>query len=188
MCPASSTLLNERLQRAQLATGCSQQARKMSARSRSVSIEKYERSRRQRQHAFPPENYDCRGAARPGGELGLGGKLKDLMAAPKMLTESVGGSRAETPRGRAGIDFPPLLLRRRPASHVSLASRHHPALQTVSGLRTRVLRGIFDWWRVRDSNPRPRRCERRALPTELTPRTVERRHSTRITSPRHPWR
>ena len=25
------------------------------------------------------------------------------------------------------------------------------------------------WWRVRDSNPRPRRCERRALPTELTP-------------------
>jgi hypothetical protein len=26
------------------------------------------------------------------------------------------------------------------------------------------------WWRVRDSNPRPRRCERRALPTELTPR------------------
>jgi len=54
---------------------------------------KYERSRR-RQHAFPPENYDCRGAARPGGELGLGGKLKDLMAVPKMLTESVGGSRA----------------------------------------------------------------------------------------------
>src|SRR5256885_12085732 len=51
----------------------------MSARSRSVSIEKYERSRRRRrrrQHAFPPENYDCRGAARPGGELGLGGKLK----------------------------------------------------------------------------------------------------------------
>ncbi|OLD95603.1 MAG: hypothetical protein AUG80_16210 [Candidatus Rokubacteria bacterium 13_1_20CM_4_68_9] len=95
MCPASSTLLNERLQRAQLATGCSQQARKMSARSRSVSIEKYERSRRRRrQHAFPPENYDCRGAARPGGELGLGGKLKDLMAVPKMLTESVGGSRA----------------------------------------------------------------------------------------------
>src|SRR5882672_2901801 len=28
----------------------------------------------------------------------------------------------------------------------------------------------FSWWRVRDSNPRPRRCERRALPTELTPR------------------
>src|SRR5262245_23413046 len=25
------------------------------------------------------------------------------------------------------------------------------------------------WWRVRESNPRPRRCERRALPTELTP-------------------
>ncbi len=25
------------------------------------------------------------------------------------------------------------------------------------------------WWRVGDSNPRPRRCERRALPTELTP-------------------
>src|SRR3990172_5276078 len=28
----------------------------------------------------------------------------------------------------------------------------------------------ISWWRVRDSNPRPRRCERRALPTELTPR------------------
>src|SRR5205809_2670977 len=52
MCPASSTLLNERLERAQLATGCSQQARKMSARSRSVNIEKYDRSRRRRQHAF----------------------------------------------------------------------------------------------------------------------------------------
>jgi hypothetical protein len=25
------------------------------------------------------------------------------------------------------------------------------------------------WWRVGDLNPRPRRCERRALPTELTP-------------------
>ncbi len=23
------------------------------------------------------------------------------------------------------------------------------------------------WWTARDSNPRPRRCERRALPTEL---------------------
>jgi len=30
------------------------------------------------------------------------------------------------------------------------------------------------WWRVRDSNPRPRRCERRALPTELTPRDHQR--------------
>src|SRR5918992_4121044 len=29
---------------------------------------------------------------------------------------------------------------------------------------------MIRWWRVRDSNPRPRRCERRALPTELTPR------------------
>src|SRR5437667_1676931 len=26
------------------------------------------------------------------------------------------------------------------------------------------------WWRVGDLNPRPRRCERRALPAELTPR------------------
>src|SRR5256886_7421044 len=34
------------------------------------------------------------------------------------------------------------------------------------------------WWRVRDSNPRPRRCERRALPTELTPRGHERAYST----------
>src|SRR5712691_12842891 len=25
------------------------------------------------------------------------------------------------------------------------------------------------WWRVGDLNPRPRRCERRALPAELTP-------------------
>ena len=31
----------------------------------------------------------------------------------------------------------------------------------------------ISWWRVRDSNPRPRRCERRALPTELTPRVRE---------------
>jgi len=53
------------------------------------------------------ENDDCRGAARPGGELELGGKLKDLMAAPKMLTESVAGSRAETPRGRDRLPGPP---------------------------------------------------------------------------------
>src|SRR5438046_2619505 len=38
-------------------------------------------------------------------------------------------------------------------------------------------RGIY-WWRVRDSNPRPRRCERRALPTELTPRDRKRAYST----------
>ena len=25
------------------------------------------------------------------------------------------------------------------------------------------------WWRARELNPRPRRCERRALPTELAP-------------------
>lgn len=29
------------------------------------------------------------------------------------------------------------------------------------------------WWTVRDSNPRPRRCERRALPAELTARRTE---------------
>ncbi len=28
-----------------------------------------------------------------------------------------------------------------------------------------------DWWRAGDLNPRPRRCERRALPTELAPHT-----------------
>src|SRR5262245_65855862 len=27
-----------------------------------------------------------------------------------------------------------------------------------------------EWWRRGESNPRPRRCERRALPTELRPR------------------
>ncbi len=31
--------------------------------------------------------------------------------------------------------------------------------------------GIY-WWRVGDSNPRPLPCEGSALPTELTPRTV----------------
>src|SRR5206468_1352816 len=37
-------------------------------------------------------------------------------------------------------------------------------------LLQRLQRVTSHWWRVRDSNPRPRRCERRALPTELTPR------------------
>ena len=36
--------------------------------------------------------------------------------------------------------------------------------------RDRRFRGMERfWWRVRDSNPRPPRCERGALPTELTP-------------------
>src|SRR5262249_52047643 len=49
---ASSVLLNAPPHRAQFATGCSQQARKMSARSRSVSIEAHQPSRRRplRQH------------------------------------------------------------------------------------------------------------------------------------------
>ncbi len=40
------------------------------------------------------------------------------------------------------------------------------------------------WWRVRDSNPRPPRCERGALPTELTPQhgtTPGRRDTARST-------
>src|SRR5438094_7913126 len=40
---------------------------------------------------------------------------------------------------------------------------------TAAATRRLTARHIT-WWRVRDSNPRPRRCERRALPTELTPR------------------
>src|SRR6266581_2033913 len=36
----------------------------------------------------------------------------------------------------------------------------------------------IEWWRVRDSNPRPRRCERRALPTDLTPREANVPYST----------
>src|SRR3989338_5082743 len=36
----------------------------------------------------------------------------------------------------------------------------------------------ISWWRVRDSNPRPRRLERRALPTELTPRHPKRTYLT----------
>src|SRR5262245_26519843 len=49
---ASSVLLNAPPHRAQFATGCSQQARKMSARSRRVSIEAHQASRRRplRQH------------------------------------------------------------------------------------------------------------------------------------------
>lgn len=31
---------------------------------------------------------------------------------------------------------------------------------------------LFYWWRMGDSNPRPRRCERRALPAELIPHAV----------------
>ncbi len=30
-------------------------------------------------------------------------------------------------------------------------------------------RWIMNWWRAGELNPRPRRCERRALPTELAP-------------------
>src|SRR5438309_11213484 len=41
---------------------------------------------------------------------------------------------------------------------------------TAAATRRLTARHI-SWWRVRDSNPRPRRCERRALPTELTPRS-----------------
>ncbi len=29
------------------------------------------------------------------------------------------------------------------------------------------------WWRAGELNPRPRRCERRALPTELAPHLLE---------------
>src|SRR4030095_4946485 len=43
----------------------------------------------------------------------------------------------------------------------------HPAPTTLE--RRRLGARAIAWWRVRDSNPRPRRCERRALPTELTP-------------------
>src|SRR5438874_13443829 len=33
----------------------------------------------------------------------------------------------------------------------------------------RYAAGLEDWWRRRGSNPRPRHCERRALPAELRP-------------------
>jgi hypothetical protein len=33
---------------------------------------------------------------------------------------------------------------------------------------------MMKWWRAGESNPRPRRCERRALPTELAPHFLER--------------
>ena len=41
------------------------------------------------------------------------------------------------------------------------------------------------WWRAGDLNPRPRRCERRALPTELAPHPVStrtKREGERLTS------
>src|SRR5438477_2793121 len=41
-----------------------------------------------------------------------------------------------------------------------------------------ICREKISWWRVRDSNPRPRRCERRALPTELTPPNAKPSYST----------
>jgi len=54
-----------------------------------------------------------------------------------------------------------------------VASTHvhrRPRLRTPVGWVTinyAIFRVRYPWWRVRDSNPRPRRCERRALPTEL---------------------
>ena len=36
----------------------------------------------------------------------------------------------------------------------------------------RAARASEVWWRAGDLNPRPRRCERRALPTELAPHPI----------------
>ena len=41
-----------------------------------------------------------------------------------------------------------------------------------------------NWWRRRDSNSRPPRCERDALPTELLPRIVETAHIIPYFAPR----
>ena len=63
----------------------------------------------------------------------------------------------------------------RPAASTGVhEGRRHDAEQA----EVLIYRARFSWWRVRDSNPRPRRCERRALPTELTPRTTKPPYST----------
>ncbi len=55
-------------------------------------------------------------------------------------------------------------------SHVPTLPLYHS--RTKQGLETDPTLDScqikLDWWTVRDSNPRPQRCERRALPAELT--------------------
>jgi hypothetical protein len=41
----------------------------------------------------------------------------------------------------------------------------------MNGVHEADFQGV-KWWSGRGSNPRPRHCERRALPTELPPRHV----------------
>jgi hypothetical protein len=69
------------------------------------------------------------------------------------------------PAARGGWSVP-----ERPAQRGGFRTQTQPGA-TISAAR-RLSARYFEWWRVRDSNPRPRRCERRALPTELTPRQI----------------
>src|SRR5262245_61411088 len=64
------------------------------------------------------------------------------------------------------------------ASKSFLRDSNHCAVFTIGPKGPGTAPTPRRWWRVRDSNPRPRRCERRALPTELTPRTAKRTYLT----------
>jgi hypothetical protein len=46
-----------------------------------------------------------------------------------------------------------------------------PLLETSAGIKKTAVKAAVTarWWRRWDSNPRPQRCERCALPTELRP-------------------
>lgn len=57
------------------------------------------------------------------------------------------------------------------AGRASAADRWCPFLSSFSGPVSIVTWG-FKWWSVLGSNQRPHRCQRCALPTELTDQTI----------------
>src|SRR5437588_6161749 len=62
---------------------------------------------------------------------------------------------------------------RHPSKGRATRDPEQTGIRTISRRRLLIIwppgRASSVWWRVGDLNPRPRRCERRALPTELTP-------------------
>ena len=67
------------------------------------------------------------------------------------------------------------LLRRTPLQRRSFANQTH-SLPTLSAIPVLGIACLYrssisgEWWALKDSNPRPPRCKRDALPTELSAR------------------
>src|SRR4029450_879149 len=78
---------------------------------------------------------------------------------------SVAGRRRPARRlGRRGLVISSCRVTHRSAPALAMPGDPFPERVTIES------RERPEWWRRGESNPRPRRCERRALPTELRPR------------------